>query len=366
MKRKTTGCFFQYSLILGFLLITSTVYVLTPAAGIADMTGPGASQYYNTLKSSSLIETEPLIVPVTEDSIIVPLCPAGTTFDQNKYSQNTLQSDPMVFTCTWNGTGRVYISGNRSSVTGIYADDGYTVTIQPSGAAFDAQDHRGVQHPVIELTRGMKPGSNTFTVVVRNWNGLSMWYGQYPPESIQQTPYIVQVFDVPRAGSGADTECGQVSANRSGAILVTKKINPVSIKQGTDAEITIMVLNQGAAPVHDVEILDASLAEFPVLSGEMQYSASLIEPNDSRFISYTVHATKPGSFQLNKTKVMYADQDGNYQIAYSDYERVVVLEPLIPPSPENGTDGFPDDLIAWFSGVDRYLESMLEDGTGST
>jgi len=193
-----------------------------------------------------------------------------------------------------------------------------------------------------------------------------MWYGQYPPESIQQTPYIVQVFDVPRAGSGADTECGQVSANRSGAILVTKKINPVSIKQGTDAEITIMVLNQGAAPVHDVEILDASLAEFPVLSGEMQYSASLIEPNDSRFISYTVHATKPGSFQLNKTKVMYADQDGNYQIAYSDYERVVVLEPLIPPSPENGTDGFPDDLIAWFSGVDRYLESMLEDGTGST
>jgi hypothetical protein len=364
MKRETTGRFFQYSLIFVFLLITSTVYILTPAAGIADTPGTGASQYYNSLKSSTLTATEPVAVPFAGDSIIVPLCPAGTTFDQNLYPQNTLQSDPMVFTCTWNGTGRVYISGDPSSVTGIYADDGYTVTIQPSGAAFDAQDHRGVQHPVIELTKGMKPGSNTFTIVVQNWNGLSIWYGQYPPGSIQQTPYIVQVLDAPQAGSGADTESGPASANKSGAILVTKKINPVSVKQGTDAKITITVFNQGTAPVHDVEILDTPLAEFPVLNGEMQYSASLIEPNDSRIISYTVHATKPGSFQLNKTKVMYADQDGNYQIAYSGYERVVVLAPLIPPSPENEVDGFLDEFITWFNSLDRCLESMFADGTG--
>ena len=43
------------------------------------------------------------IVPVQADTI-VPLCPAGMLFDSSKYAQNTPQSDPMIFTCNWDGT----------------------------------------------------------------------------------------------------------------------------------------------------------------------------------------------------------------------------------------------------------------------
>jgi hypothetical protein len=133
------------------------------------------------------------------DYTVIPLCQAGIPFDSTKYAQDTPQSDPMVFQCYWDGTGHVYISGNQSSVTGIYADDGYTVTVQPSGATFDAPVHMGTQHPVVELTSGMTPGLNTFTLVVQNWNGLSMSYGSISGFGVDQTPYIVQVIDKPVA-----------------------------------------------------------------------------------------------------------------------------------------------------------------------
>jgi hypothetical protein len=139
--------------------------------------------------------------------------------------------------------------------------------------------------------------------------------------------------------------------NHSSGIVVTKTISPSSIKQGTDAKITVTVFNRGPGPVHDVEILDASLPEFPVLDGEMQYSASLIEPNDTRTLVYTVHATKPGSFRFNKTKVMYADQAGNYYYTYSGYEKVEVLAPLIASTSQNGTGDFIKDIFAWFNGL---------------
>lgn len=128
-------------------------------------------------------------------SPIVPLSKAGTPFSAKKYPQNTPKSDPMVFTSTWDGNGRVYISGEATSLTGIYADDGYTITIQPSGATFDAPEHWAHRHPVVELTSGMTQGSNTFTLVVQNWMGLSMSYGTSDGLNIDQVPYIVQVND---------------------------------------------------------------------------------------------------------------------------------------------------------------------------
>jgi hypothetical protein len=137
---------------------------------------------------------------------------------------------------------------------------------------------------------------------------------------------------------------------QSSPLLVTKMIQPVSLKQGTDAKITITIVNRDSAPVHDVEILDTTLPEFPVVEGIMEYSVPLIESNDTRILTYTVHAAKPGSFRLNKTQVMYADQDGNYQIAYSDAVKVEVLAPLIPSTPEKEADSFIGDIIAWFNG----------------
>jgi len=136
------------------------------------------------------------ISPVYADSVI-PLCPAGTAFDASKYAQNTPQSDPMEFQCYWDGNGKVYISGDSSTLTGIYADDGYTVAIQPSGAVFDAPEHWAHQHPVVELTSGMRPGLNTFTIVVKNWNGLSLSYGSITGIGTDQAPHIIQMASKP-------------------------------------------------------------------------------------------------------------------------------------------------------------------------
>ena len=124
---------------------------------------------------------------------ILPLCPAGTPFDSSVYPQNQPESDPMTFECNWDGNGRVYISGEPSELTGVWADDGFTITIQPSGQTFDATPHRACQHNILELTGGMTQGTNTFTLVVKNWCRLSMSYGSFTGAGIDQTPYIIQV-----------------------------------------------------------------------------------------------------------------------------------------------------------------------------
>jgi hypothetical protein len=124
---------------------------------------------------------------------IVPLCLAGTAFNATAYPQYTPESDPMVFTCNWDGNGRVFISGNQDSLTKVDADDGFTINIQPSGATFDAAEHWAHPHPILELTSGMTPGSNTFTLIVQNWKGLSMSYGSSTSMGGNETPYIIEV-----------------------------------------------------------------------------------------------------------------------------------------------------------------------------
>jgi hypothetical protein len=156
-----------------------------------------------------------------------------------------------------------------------------------------------------------------------------------------------------------------MSTNRTGGVFVTKTIRPVSLKQGTDAIITIMVLNLGTTPIHDVEILDSDLPEFPVVEGITHDTVPSVESNGTLILTYSVHAAKPGSFRLHKTKVMYADQNGNYQIAYSDAAKVEVLAPLIPPTPENEADSFIGEIIAWYNGLDQYIESKIGKGSGS-
>lgn len=141
----------------------------------------------------SPVRTTEDIPPAGNWITIKPLVKAGTPFDSSAYPQNTPQSDTMAFQCYWDGTGTVYISGNKSSLTGIYADDGYTITVQPSGVTFDSPEHYGHQHPVVDLTRGMRPGLNNFTLIIQNWQGLSMSYGSVTGIGSDQDPYIVQV-----------------------------------------------------------------------------------------------------------------------------------------------------------------------------
>jgi hypothetical protein len=145
------------------------------------------------------------------------------------------------------------------------------------------------------------------------------------------------------------------NTSRSG-LLVTKTISPKSLKRGTDARIIITVLNQGPGQVHDIEIVDANPLEFSVVKGITQYATPMMEPNETRILTYTVTATKPGSFRLNRTAVMYADVEGNYHITYSNYEKVEVLQSLISPASEKGSDNFFQNIFVWFNGLSRNAQ----------
>jgi hypothetical protein len=125
---------------------------------------------------------------------VVPLCQAGNAFDATMYPQNWPQSDPMTVSCNWDGNGRVYLSGSSSELIGTYADDGFTVDT-PNGIQFDAEGHYAHQHAPLELTSGMNTGSNTLTLIVRNYRGLSMSYGSSTGIGTDQTPYIIEVND---------------------------------------------------------------------------------------------------------------------------------------------------------------------------
>jgi len=142
----------------------------------------------------------------------------------------------------------------------------------------------------------------------------------------------------------------------SGGIMVNKSISPSSIKQGTDAKVMITVHNAGSMPIHDIEILDATSREFPVIDGVTQFSFSTLDPHDTRILTYSVHAVSAGSFRLNRTTVMYADHEGNYHIVRSGSPRVTVLAPLISSAPEEGSGSFFSNLAAWFEGLNLFDE----------
>lgn len=131
----------------------------------------------------------------------------------------------------------------------------------------------------------------------------------------------------------------------SDLLNVTKEIQPNSIKKGTNAWISITVRNQGKTPIHDVEIYDSIMEEFPVIEGTTQYSMSAMGPDDTRILTYQVSATKAGSFRLNRTTVMYADPDGNYHYAYSGYENVNVLASILDQEQQQAETGFFQDLV---------------------
>ena len=97
------------------------------------------------------------------------------------------------------------------------------------------------------------------------------------------------------------------------------------------------------------------------MDGITQLSTPLIAPNDTINLTYTVHAIKPGSFWLNKTSMMYADQDGNYHLIYSNPENVEVLSPLIVTAPQDSSGNFIQNLISWIKGLDPSAQQKTGD-----
>jgi PKD repeat protein len=158
-----------------------------------------------TNQSSYMTASAPRLASALVYQYNTPLCPAGTAFDASAYPQNTPQSAPMTVSCNWDGTGHVYLSGDESAVTGIYADDDISVTVQPSGGGFTTAEHYACQHPAIDLTSMMRPGSNTITITILNTQYLSMSYGSSSGTGIDQVPTIVQATDTPPLCSSGKT-----------------------------------------------------------------------------------------------------------------------------------------------------------------
>jgi hypothetical protein len=170
--------------------------------------------------------------------------------------------------------------------------------------------------------------------VIAGTSGNDVWYSDE-----------LSSIDPPASGSATPQ-------NQPAKILVTKTVFPSSIKTGTSTTITIIVLNKGPLPVHDIEVLDVPETGFTVTDGITRYTTQSIGPDDTMVLNYTVRATKPGSFRLNRTAVMYADQDGNYHLAYSGYPEVRVLPSLI--GPEDSPGNFLQDLISRINGFDPF------------
>jgi hypothetical protein len=162
---------------------------------------------------------------------IVPLCKAGDAFDATKYPQNWPKSDPMTATCNWDGNGHVYLSGDKASLIGTYADDGFTVD-SPKGIQFDASGHSAQQHPPLDITNGMNTGSNQLTIIVRNYMGLSMSYGSKTGIGTDQTPYIIEVNDQSLVATA------QSSAAKAMTFVPNSTSLQESIPAGTLAERT--------------------------------------------------------------------------------------------------------------------------------
>ncbi|MEN6395967.1 MAG: hypothetical protein ABFC78_05735, partial [Methanoregula sp.] len=177
---------------------TEVVFTSTPDSGyiIDQILVDNSPVTQNPYTFSDVTSDHTITTTFKEDALpaIVPLCQAGDAFDATRYPQNWPQSDPMTVSCNWDGNGRVYLSGSSSELIGTHADDGFTVDT-PNGIQFDAEGHYAHQHAPLELTSGMNTGSNTLTLIVRNYMGLSMSYGSSTGIGTDQTPYIIEVND---------------------------------------------------------------------------------------------------------------------------------------------------------------------------
>jgi hypothetical protein len=132
-------------------------------------------------------------------------------------------------------------------------------------------------------------------------------------------------------------------------LVINKSVSPWSVKQGTDSRVRITFTNAGSTPVHDIEILDTTLPEFPVIAGNNQTTIpQQLMPNETRILVYTIHATEVGRFTLPRTSVIYAGDDGNYHKIQSNAPSIEVIAPLVRS--ENSANGM--------SG--NYFDNMLK------
>ena len=171
--------------------------------------------------------------------------------------------------------------------------------------------------------------------VIGGTTGNDVWYAD------------LRLSGEPATAPGAEGE-------KPAILRITKTVSPASIKTGTDSVVTITIANRGAQPVYDVEVLDPAHPDFPVMNGTAWASYPAIEANETKTLSYSIRASNAGTFQLNRTTVMYAEKDGNYRMAYSGYGTVRVLPSLLTPGTEETPDDLFGSLIAWINSLNPF------------
>jgi hypothetical protein len=178
--------------------------------------------------------------------------------------------------------------------------------------------------------------------------------GRFWNDVWQMVPDDLTAVDQTGTGGGMAGNCEKTATSRNTGILVCKTITPQVLKQGTQAEVTITLTNAGQTSVHDVEILDETLPEFPVTKGNTRYTIPRVfMPDETRILRYTVSATKPGKYALRGASVMFAGEDGNYHLIRSNTAAVAVLKPLIPPETADQSSGIWNALSDFFRGIFR-------------
>jgi hypothetical protein len=129
--------------------------------------------------------------------VIIDLGPAGVPFDSSAYPQGTSSVVFPSFTIYWSGEGQVFFSGDYDALTCLWSDDGWGVTITPSGQTLFSSPRFACCHEPIDITGALLPGINQLDVTVINWVGLSISYAWNGTPGGFQNPSIVQVLPDP-------------------------------------------------------------------------------------------------------------------------------------------------------------------------
>jgi hypothetical protein len=145
-------------------------------------------------------------------------------------------------------------------------------------------------------------------------------------------------------------------------LIMEKQVAPWSIKQNTETVITITLTNNGTTPVHDIEIKDETLPEFPVTgTGSPSAILPVLEPGETSILSYTVTGTTPGRYVLGKARALYAGEDGNYYQISSGAPSVVILEPVLSQGYGNAVTSSRGDILKPFSDfLDRIFQQKKD------
>lgn len=119
-------------------------------------------------------------------------------------------------------------------------------------------------------------------------------------------------------------------------LTVSKSATPGSLNVGEYATITLKVENIGEAKAGNVNLQDTIPEGLELGSGKTSLNEDIIGAGAVKEWSYTLRATKAGTYELPAASVQYKDDSGGEYKAVSNTIKVIIKEspaPALPPPP---------------------------------